>query len=251
MRNRLTLLLAAAALFCFAARSNAQFITFATESGTNTFQETNTGSGFTVGLVSGGANGTFQVLTGSPLLNLYAAALGLPLNTQISLDGVVLTTSVANATGPITQQGLPNGSAFTQPLGAFNWDIRTSVAVGSVPANTSLLSGTSTSSRILGALGGSLNVLVATDSLGEGVDFHSGIATVDTQLNTYLQHAFQWSATGRNPDNAYGAGGFLNSGTGSFVGNFAVNNVPEPSSLALLLGSGIGGSLFALRRRRR
>ena len=222
----------------------------------------------TVGLAStsNAQNLTFDVLQPS-------TAAGLPANSDNFLTGVTTNsgdsfTAVMNLISPMqtfsgdssvsfgfsTQTGPTGSGTFTAVPANFSFDL-------TVPSGT----GSTKSFQVLGQIDGTSSFDTATNTGASNAFFSPVSILVDGVAQSLIATS---SPAGRNSLEISG----LNFGTGIAVdvffdqrdaltapgpnnpltvGGFVRSSVPEPGTVAMLVGMGVSGSAFLLRKRRR
>jgi hypothetical protein len=214
-------------------------------------------------------NPAFRFNNGTGVLNLItsptlftfnfansATSLGLPLANVGLFQNVNLTFS-SQTNGPGTDFG-----TVLQPMTNVTFTFTTTQAQNGVGAGTVLLSGTgnailgSQGIQLSGASGGNTASLLAQDNavLLSNVSFTSGIASLNTGLAGATQEQIALSFTSVNPGliipTIIGTpSSFTASGNGTFAAT--PNAVPEPGSMATLLGIGVSGTALLFKRRKR
>lgn len=240
MRKILTSVLAGALIFGAVTASSAYslnpFASYLFQESNKPYKFTNAGVGSTFGLTS--ANGvpvTFKFSTGS------AVAADLIANGYGSLVGVDIPATLVSMSADAPVGGTSNG--FVEQ-GVVN------VAFKIVDSsNRVLLSGTSDFGLLSGKKNGSNGSLEATDDVPiDNVSFASDFVNLGSPK--YAAQAYSITTTSQDPKFGLDDNGWLKTSTGAYNGNFSIAEVPEPGALAMLIGFGVSGSLFIIRRRR-
>lgn len=187
-----------------------------------------------------------------PSAAFYAS---LPVQLQALSISSKLVFWTANADPGATSGGIP--LTVNQPLSTISFEFvnASTITIGLVtyaPGTINLLSGTADTAILSVVRGVGGQVTYAATPL-DNVLYS---ATFVPTLGTYINTAF--SITGNKNNNATVFNNFLSqsisSGTGLKVklnGNFSADvPVPEPGTVALLMGSGVAGTGLLLRRRR-
>jgi len=240
MKKILTSVLAGAlvlgAISASSAYSMNPFASYLFQEGNKPYQFTNAGVASSFGVTTpGGVPVTFKFSTGS------AVAQDLIANGYGSLVGVDIAATLVQLDASAPVGGISNG---------FVEQGMTDVAFKIVDAqNKVLLSGTSDFGLLSGNKGGSNGSLEATDDVPiDNVTFASDF--VDLGGPKYVAQAYSITTTSQDPKFALDSNGWLKTSTGAYNGNFSIAEVPEPGTLAMLIGFGVSGSLFVIRRRR-
>lgn len=216
------------------------FASYLFEQSNKPYKFTNAGSSSKFGLTSQtGVPVSFRFSSGTEVANdLVANGYGTLVGSDISANLVFL-----NANAPAA--GTLDGSLTLQPVTNVSFSI---VASSGQYAGKVLLGGTSDNGLLDGRDGTGVGSLDLTDDVPtDNVTFTSDFVNLDGPKYTAQAASF---TTSNFTGFSLASNGWLNSGTGAFNGNFSIAQVPEPGTLAMLMGFGVAGSLFVVRRRR-
>lgn len=236
--------------------SQAASVTFASYQ-----QQSPSTTGFTLSGASSG--GTLRATDGGPggslpvLFTFGALAPNSLINQQV-LANLTFTAATSGTAAP-TQGGQGSSQPFNTVTFQFTSASNQTINGQAVAAGANLLTGTSGfSTGPGGTLAGTNNGTSATFSGSDvtaGSPLFFNTVTFTSQFITFTpgQNAFAYSFSGVNP--SFTTGGtfpaqFINSFTASSTGTFSTSAVPEPGSVALLVGMGVTGASFLARRRR-
>jgi len=217
------------------------FASYLFEQSSKPYQFTNSGAASKFGLTTSGALVSFRFSTGTDVANdLIANGYGSLVGTDISAKLLYL-----DAKAPVAGSG--DGSLALQPVKNVAFSI---VAVGGAYDGMELLGGTAKGGLLDGRYGAGSGGLDLTDDVAtDQVSFTSHF--VDLDWPKYAAQAASFTTSNYTPGFVLDGNGWLKTGTGAFNGNFSIAEVPEPGTLAMLMGFGVAGSLFVARRRRR
>lgn len=175
-----------------------------------------------------------------------------PIVFKFDVPGTPFGLNPVNAILSLTAQNFGPLLGTVQPMSDVAFTITLAAAAYGQPAGSVLLTGHSV---VPGLPSGDIN-----QSVGGAANFNvSNVATPGSlimaspyvPINPTLDQSAVWTFSTVIPSVfAPGANGILQDTTFHGNGNFSGTVVPEPGVLGLLIGSGVGGSLFFFRRRR-
>ena len=253
----------AAGLLSLTVLSNAQ--TFAQQNTTTQrpFEFLNSGTQSTSGLTTTGnasaaAAGTmpvtFYFTDSAPLLG-YTGPTG-PINSifaNLTINNAVVT---APTSGLTVAGNYDTNLTDTTSGPTFIYTVAGTQTVGGMTFNNGadllsvFLAGGNFQFSAEGTTGRTANIIQSTGAGGTLVTYASDFLNLTNQRQQTVSYAFN-DATAQNNVNANGV---LNTntynGTGIFSLNIPASQTPEPGAIAMLVGMGVSGSAFVLRRRR-